>query len=51
MNYLTVSPLATYISYNRVREVEDPTDQLPPAVESDYLPYLISKVFRLTNYS
>jgi hypothetical protein len=40
MNYLTVSPLATYLSYNRVREVEDPTDQLPPAVESDYLAIL-----------
>jgi hypothetical protein len=40
MNYLTVSLLATYLSYNSVKEVEDPTDQVPSAVEPDYLAIL-----------
>jgi hypothetical protein len=39
-NHLTVSLLATYLSYSRVKEVEDLTDQLPSAVESDCLAIL-----------
>jgi hypothetical protein len=39
-NWLLKRPLATYLSYDRVKEVEDPADQLLSALESDYLAML-----------
>jgi hypothetical protein len=39
-NNLTVSVEATYLSYDRVKEVDDSADHLPSTIQSDYLAML-----------